>query len=159
MELTRRIFAKQAAGAVGGLALAAFVPRAAFAGCTSRTQLFNFVNSPATGQPQVTIPDWKLGDCELKNAALHISGNFVILNAQVATHHTHTHDVWHMTVDVFTRDNQNPSKIIVLATGKFDGPQMSEQDHPLFHQWDARFQFNADVIKGKRIGARVNSCC
>jgi hypothetical protein len=38
-----------------------------------------------------------------------------------------------MTVDVFTRDNRNPSTIIVLATGKFDGPQMSEQDHPLFH--------------------------
>jgi hypothetical protein len=60
-------------------------------------------------------------------------------------------------VDVFTRDNRNPSTIIVLATGKFDGPQMSEQDHPLFHQGEGRFQFNGGVIKGKRIGARVTS--
>ena len=154
MSSTRRIFIREASRFTGGLAVVVFVPSILHAGCTSSTASYEFNHDGV-----ISLPDWKLGDCELKQASLHISGNFIILNSQVCTHFTHTKDVWHMTVDVFTRDNTDPSKIIPLGTGKMDGPQMSEQDHPLFHSWNARFGFNTTAAKGHRTAAKVTSCC
>jgi hypothetical protein len=157
MLTTRRSFVVKTVRATGGAIAVVCLPRIAFAGCSSSTRSFEFVNQ--LDQLVATIDDWKLGDCELKQASLRISGNFVILNAQVCTHFTHTKDVWHMTVQLVTRTNTDPNKEIVLATGKFDGPQMSEQDKPLFHTWTGRFGFNANSIKGKRFAAKVTSCC
>jgi hypothetical protein len=157
MTSTRRAFVRKAVSATGGMIATICLPRVAFADCTTNTRSLQFVN--INDQQVVTIDDWRLGDCELKQATLRISGSFVILNAQVCTHFTHTKDVWHMTVELVTRTNSDPNKEIVLASGKFDGPQMSEQDKPLFHTWTGRFEFNANAIKGKRFAAKVTSCC
>jgi hypothetical protein len=157
MTTTRRSFVRKAVSATGGMIATICLPRAVFAGCSSSTQSFAFAD--INDQQVATIADWKLGDCELKQATLRISGNFVILNGQVCTHFTHTKDVWHMTVQLVTRSNTDPSKEIVLASGKFDGPQMSEQDKPLFHTWSARFGINANALKGHRFAAKVTSCC
>jgi hypothetical protein len=157
MISTRRSFVGKVGRVTGGVIASVCLPRAAFAGCSSNTQSFEFSN--INDQQVATIADWKLGDCELKQATLRISGNYVILNAQVATHFTHTKDVWHMTVQLVTRNNTDPSKEIVLASGKFDGPQMSEQDKPLFHTWTGRFAFGANALKGHRFAAKVTSCC
>ena len=64
-----------------------------------------------------------------------------------------------MTVQLVTRNNTDPNKEIVLASGKFDGPQMSEQDKPLFHTWTGRFAFSPNALTGHRFGAKVTSCC
>jgi hypothetical protein len=154
MSTTRRVFVKKAVAVTSGLAAVVFVPRIAFAGCSSSTRSYEFNHDGV-----VNIEDWKLGDCELKQASLHVSGNFIILNSQVCTHFTHTKDVWHITAQVFYRDNANPTKEIVVATGKMDGPQMSEQDHPLFHTWNARFGFNPALVSGRRFAVNITSCC
>ena len=43
----------------------------------------------------VNIEDWKLGDCELKQASLHVSGNFIILNSQAHPLHPHQRRLAH----------------------------------------------------------------
>jgi hypothetical protein len=154
MSTTRRFFVKKAIAATSGLVAVACLPRIAFAGCSSSTRGYEFDHDGVA-----TLEDWKLGDCELKQASLRVSGSYIILNSQVCTHFTHTKDVWHMTVRLVTRDNSNPSKEIVLATGKMDGPQMSEQDKPLFHPWNSRFGFSPQLVKGRRFAAKITSCC
>ena len=154
MSTTRRFFLKKAVSATGGLVAVTLFPRTGFAGCTSNTMSLNF-----NDEGIVTIPDWKVGDCELKQATLRISGNYIILNSLVCTHHTHTKDVWHMTVELITRDAANPTQVIVLGTGHLNGPKMSELDKPLFHVWNDRFGFNPQVAKGRRFAARITSCC
>jgi hypothetical protein len=154
MSTTRRLFVKKAIAATSGSVAIACLPPIAFAGCSSNTRSYAFNNDGI-----VNIEDWKLGDCELKQASLRVSGNYIILNSQVCTHFTHTKDVWHFTAQIFYRDNANPSKEIVVTTGKLDGPQMSEQDKPLFHTWNARFAFNATAVKGRRFAVNITSCC
>jgi hypothetical protein len=154
MSTTRRLFVKNVIAASSGSVAVACLPRIAFAGCSSSTRAYEFNHDSVA-----TLEDWKLGDCELKQASLRLSGNYIILNSQVCTHHTHTKDVWHMSVELVTRDNSNPSKEIVLGTGKMDGPRMSELDKPLFHTWNARFAFNAQLVKGRRFAAKITSCC
>ncbi len=95
----------------------------------------------------LNVLDWKLGDCELRQASLRISGNFLIFIGQVCTHFTHTKDVWHIHLVLFTRNNTDPSRKIVLLDKSFDGQRMSEQDKPLFHNWAARFPINIRLLK------------
>jgi hypothetical protein len=108
---------------------------------------------------ECSVPDWKLGDCELKQASLRISANFLIFNGQVCTHFTHTKDVWHIHLLLFTRNNTDPSRKIVLLDKSFDGPQMSEQDKPLFHNWAARFPINNQAAQARRLAVQITSCC
>ena len=118
MSTTRRLFLSKSIAATSGFVAAACLPRIAYAGCTSSTQGFEFNHDNVA-----TIPDWKVGDCELRQASLRVSGNFIILNSQVCTHFTHTKDVWHMTVQLVTRDNSNPSKGNCLSHRKDGRPR------------------------------------
>ena len=154
MSSTRRLFVRNAVQAMGGLAVASLVPAVAFAGCTSNTASFNFNHDG-----EVVLPDWKVGDCELKQATLRVSGNFIILNGLVCTHHTHTKDVWHMKIEIITRPPNDPSQVIVIGSGTIDGPKMSELDHPLFHPYNGRIGFNPQLAHGRGFAARVTSCC
>ena len=99
------------------------------------------------------IADWKLGDCELKDAPLTITpGNFVIFNGLVCTHFTHTKDVWHIHLQILQGSQ-------TLLDQSFSGPQMSEQDKPLFHTWNARFPLHGATAGHHNIGAKITSCC
>ena len=157
---TRRYFLKKAITTAGGLAAASVLPRLSYAGCTSSTRNFEFTDIIGSGTFTANIPDWKVGDCELKDSSLTLTpGNFIIFKGQVATHHTHTKDVWHFHLQLFTRNNPNPSQKVILFDRTFDGPNMSEQDKPLFHTWTFRSPFNPRGTAFRRIAAEVISCC
>lgn len=153
MPSPRRLFLNKAFQTAGGLLAAACLPRNLYAACKSSTESFEMENG------MLSIPDWKLGDCELQQASLRISGNFIIFNGQVATHFTHAKDVWHIHLLLFTRNNTDPSKKIILLDKSFDGPQMSEQDKPLFHRWAARFPINNQAAQARRLAVQITSCC
>jgi hypothetical protein len=150
---TRRLFLNRALQTAGGLIGGSLLPRKAYAGCKSSTESFEMEEG------MLSIPNWKLGDCELRQASLRISGNFLIFNGQVATHFTHTKDVWHIHLLLFTRNNTDPSKKIILLDKSFDGPQMSELDEPLFHTWAARFPISNQAAQTRRIAVQITSCC
>jgi hypothetical protein len=149
---TRRSFLRRTMTTGAGLVVAGGLPQAAYGACKSETRSFEI-------QGMLAIPDWKLGDCELKQASLRISGNFLIFNGEVATHFTHTKDVWHLHVLLFTRNNTDPNKKIILLDKSIDGPQMSEQDKPLFHRWAARFAINNQAAQARRLAVQLTSCC
>jgi hypothetical protein len=154
MFSTRRFFVRNALQTIGGLTAVSLLPRTVFAGCKSDTAGFDFNH-----EGQAVIPDWKLGDCELRSTTLRASGNFIIANGQVCTHHTHTKDVWHMKIEIITRPPTNPSQVIVIGSGNIDGPKMSELDKPLFHPFTGRIAFNPQLAHGHGFAARVTSCC
>jgi hypothetical protein len=154
MSSTRRFFVRNAFQTIGGLAAVSLLPRTVVAGCKSDTASFDFNHDGVA-----VIPDWKLGDCELRNAFLRVSGNVILLNSQVCTHHTHTHDVWHMKIEIITRPPSNPSQVIVIGSGSVVGPPMSELDNPLFHPFNRGISFNPQLAHGRGFAARVTSCC
>src|SRR5262249_6443235 len=90
---TRRLFMKRAFLTTGGLVAGTCVSQESFAGCSSETRNYRFSDANPDNTV-VQIQDWKLGDCELKDASLRITpdGAFVIFRGQVCTHFTHTKD-------------------------------------------------------------------
>jgi len=153
MSDTRRLFLRRTVTAAGGSIAVTCLPAQLHGACKSSTESFEMENG------MLSVPDWKLGDCELKQASLRISGNFLIFNGQVCTHFTHTKDVWHIHLLLFTRNSTDPSRKIVLLDKSFDGPQMSEQDKPLFHNWAARFPINNQAAQARRLAVQITSCC
>src|SRR5262245_15291338 len=127
---TRRLFIARAFLTTGGLVAATCLPRESFGGCASETRSYRFSD---TDNPVVHIQDGKLGDGALKEASLTITpgGDSVIFRAQVCTHFTHTKDVWNMHLQIFQGSQ-------TLLDQSIKGPQMSEQDKPLFHVWHAK---------------------
>ena|SRR5215831_12985408 len=156
MSDTRRLFVKRALTAAGGLVTATGLPQESYAGCTSATRSY-VVARPEDVESRVNIADWKLGDCELKDASVTITPtNVIIFNGQVCTHFTHTKDVWHIHLQLLTK---YPQKVIWFDKS-FVGPQMSEQDKPLFHSWSESFPFNpSGATLPRRMQLDITSCC
>jgi len=153
MRDTRRLFMKRAFTTAGGLVAVTCLPPEAYAGCSSQTRNYRFSDFPE--QQTVQISDWKLGDCELKNASLTIlpGGQFVVFNGLVCTHFTHTKDVWHIQLKILQSGQGT------LLKQSFSGPPMSEQDKPLFHSWNVRLPLHPKANGPHGLAATITSCC
>jgi hypothetical protein len=159
MSDTRRFFFKKVFASASGLVAATRLPSNLCAGCASVTNDFDLL--PQVGQ---SIPGRKVGDCEIKGMTLTIlPGAISIFNAQVCTHFTHTKDVWHMRLRILSRLVDKPSQLYSWFDHTFDGPQMSEKDVPLFHDWSATFTIQADVFNPPALYSpaylEINDCC
>jgi hypothetical protein len=159
MSNTRRFFFKKAFAAAGSLVAVTNLPSNAYAGCASVTKDFDLL--PQVGQP---IPGRKVGDCEIKGMTLTIlPGAISEFNAQVCTHFTHTKDVWHMRLRILSKLVDKPSQLYSWFDHTFDGPQMSEKDVPLFHNWTETFIIQADVFNPPNLYSpaylEITDCC
>jgi hypothetical protein len=159
MRDTRRSFLKKAFTTVGGLIAVTYLPQKVHAGCASVTKDYDLL--PQVGQQ---IPGRKVGDCEIKAMTLTIlPGALSIFNAQVCTHFTHTKDVWHMRLRILSTLVAKPQQIYSWFDHTFDGPQMSEKDVPLFHDWTETFIIQADVFDPPDMYspayAEITDCC
>jgi hypothetical protein len=160
MQENRRSFLRKAITLSGGVIAAASLPTSAFAGC--KTEIRHIV---LDGNLTATTPDWKLGDCELKDFSMQLKepakdildGRFT---ANVATHFTHTKDVWHLHLQLVAVDDQKKVPSVVLFDRSWDSPPMSEKDNPLFHPWSNEIRFPVGAVKFKgHIEGTLTSCC
>jgi hypothetical protein len=162
MSETRRFFVKKALQATGGVLVAASLPIKSYAGgCKSDTASFEFARNNETGQLQINLPDWKLGDCELRQGVVTLFSNGSgIFSSQVCTHFTHHKDVWNLHLRIYSRSvpgsNNKPTYFYDGPT--WAGPQMSEQDNPLFHSWQEKFLLGTRALK-YGLAAEITSCC
>jgi hypothetical protein len=96
---------------------------------------------PHSDPKVTTLPgDLSAGDeCRMKGGAHCIlqSNGHGSFRSQVMTKYTHTKDVWHHTMLVRYVDGT----YAVVWYG--DGPEMSEMDHPIWHDLNADFTFDA----------------
>lgn len=67
-------------------------------------------------------------------------------------------DVWHFRLELFTGNPSEVGKQVVLFDQSWDGPEMSEQDNPLFHPWHYQFSISPGINLGQ-VYARATSCC
>ena len=82
---------------------------------------------------------------------------------KVATHYTHTKDVWHMRIELLSRVRADTTKIYSWYDHTFDSPPLSEQDNPLFHDWSESFTFNigaiATPVQFLPAYVQITNCC
>ena len=170
MRATRREFVR-GVGLTGAMAAAAVVaPRTGRAlqfgdqngvfgvmECAQGTKTVAFRTVAGTYR-EAAFPDWKEGDCELRGATIRLKGDGSgVFQAQVCTHFTHSKDVWHFYVQLATTAAAGER---YLEAFRWDGPKMSEQDHPLFHNWTVNFKFEWQQVFGQpSLYARASSCC
>src|SRR5690348_2789533 len=137
MADSRRTFMRKALAASGLITVSTYVGSSAAQNCTKQTRLLGWGASMRDGRTfySIGIPEWGLGDCEIRNVVIDTVagtgvGNF---RAEVATHFTHSKDVWHFQLELFTGDPNVPSQQTVLFNQTWDGSPMSERDNPKFH--------------------------
>ena len=157
MQTTRRTLLGMAAAA-GGAALPIARGHAApfqWANCASGTSTSAFATANSTTRV-ATFADWRLGDCELHGARITLSSNGTgAFQAQVCTHFTHSKDIWHFGVELIGDALNSPNFYTLFS---WNGPQMSEQDRPLFHTWSEIFKVDPQLFK-QVTHARATSCC
>jgi hypothetical protein len=164
MADSRRSFVKKALAAGGAIASSAsFISTARADNCAKQTRLLGFGASFGDGQKTVyhlSIPDWGLGDCELRNVKIDfpVGTGIGTFKGEVGTHFTHHEDVWHFRLELFTGEPAKEAEQAVLFDQSWDGPQMSERDQPLFHPWQFQFSISPAIDLGK-VYARATSCC
>ena len=127
--------------------------------CQSGTQLLPFgAYGPSTTDTKysATIPDWNLGDCQLRHGVIHFDHGRGTFDAMVATTFTHNKDYWHFRLRVSRGPTNDPSKQTLLFVRSWDGPPMSERDRPLFHKWHVDFTYSGDLNPPS---AEAWSCC
>jgi hypothetical protein len=125
--------------------------------CSSGTMNLGFGAGLNTGVYSTrTLGPWKLGDCELSDAAITFDHGKGVFDAHVATHFTHSKDIWHFKMRVLTGTFGKPSEQTEQFATSWDSPPLSEQDNPLFHHWVVNFKYNSEL---SRAWAEVWSCC
>ena len=157
----RRSFMKRALAAGGGLtSLVYFAEGAWAADCKAETRLLGFGASLIDGVQSynLSINNWRLGDCELRKVLIVFRGQVGNFQGEVATHFTHGKDIWHFRLELFTGNPSQASSQVILFDQNWDGPRMSELDRPLFHQWQFTFPISPAVDLSKVYG-RATSCC
>ncbi len=167
MLSTRRQFLQRSTQGLGGLAAIAMLPQTAHAdelqnilnvfggqNCSSGKQTAGF--RQINGSSKVaSFTDWREGDCELQGAQITLNTNGTgVFSAQVCTHFTHSKDIWHFYVEL----GKDANSALHYTSYKWDGPKMSEQDHPLFHTWTVNFKVAPDAVSLIQY-ARATSCC
>ena len=157
MFMSRRLFFKNSARALGGGA-SLFVPHVMraqhWANCHSGKQVATFQQANAKTKIAV-FSDWCEGDCEMRAAILTLNSNGTgTFASQVCTHFTHSKDIWHFYVELAV----SPISSTYLTTYSWDGPKMSEQDHPLYHAWQVAFHIPTGTFQNATC-ARATSCC
>jgi hypothetical protein len=157
MPNTRRLFIKNS---IVGLTAMTFRPLDAFSDCRSETKILGFsaLFQNGTSTYSTGTKSRKLGDCELRDLIISLQGSRGFFEGKVCTHFTHTKDVWHLRLQFVTGSEAIASSQHVVFDRSWDGPQMSEQDDPLFHPWHETFPTDPAMDKGK-IYARITSCC
>jgi hypothetical protein len=160
MSHTRRRFVKDTLVATGGLLVAACLPAKSYGSCASEEKLLpgsaSFVNGVTIHS--WSVDNWRLGDCELKNALITFRKHRGVFTAQVCTHFTHTKDVWHFRIQLFTGNPTDKNTQSIRFDKSWDGPEMSELDNPLFHAWREEFTIDPSINLGK-VWLRAISCC
>ena len=156
----RRFFLSRTLATCGGLTLLTSFTQNALADCKAESRVLGFGASYVDGAQSynLSIPNWRLGDCELRSALITFRDNIGEFNGEVATHFTHGKDVWHLRLELFTGNPSRLNEQIILLDKSWEGPNMSELDKPLFHTWQFRFQVNPAINLGK-VYARATSCC
>ena len=158
---SRRSFIRTVAKTAGGIYAIASRPIPTYAGCSSSIAQFDITQSSFAE----TIPGMKLGDCEMKTMRLQLGSNGEgYFTTQVGTHFTHGKDVWHLRIQILSPSRANASQFISWFDQTFDGPQMSEKDNPLFHDWAIVFKFpsaglNPPADKSYPSHVRLTHCC
>jgi hypothetical protein len=158
MLSTRRSFLSKTTRSLGGIVAATMMPKIGhaqhWANCHSGKQVVPFAQANATTKI-ATFSDWHEGDCEMQGASitLHRDGTG-LFHSQVCTHFTHSKDIWHFYVEL-AADANAP---VFLTEYTWNGPQMSEQDHPLFHDWPVSFRLPGGTFDQIKF-ARATSCC
>jgi len=154
MMFNRRQFVYKGTKLAGAAFAIGCLPVTALADCQSEKRTPALIDIDANTK-KATLDPWHLGDCELKDATITIrSDGSATFDSQVCTHFTHSKDVWHLYLDVGPYVNSPGT----LGTFQWDGPQMSEQDNPLFHHWKIDFRIDAGNFKLMH-NARITSCC
>lgn len=162
MSHTRRQFVRDALVATGGLFVAACLPAKSYGSCASEERILPGSASLVNGVSihSWSVDNWKLGDCELKNAVISFRDreHKGVFTAQVCTHFTHTKDVWHFRIQLFTGSFNDKAAQLIRFDKSWDGPKMSELDNPLFHPWREEFTYDPSIDLGK-VWLRAISCC
>jgi hypothetical protein len=163
MTDSRRSFVKKALAGSCAIALpAGIISTARAQNCAKQSRLLGFGSSFIDGKTvyHLSIADWGIGDCELRNVTIDfpLGGGIGTFQGEVATHFTHHRDVWHFRLELFTGNPSEVGKQVVLFDQSWDGPEMSEQDNPLFHPWHYQFSISPGINLGQ-VYARATSCC
>jgi hypothetical protein len=162
MTDSRRSFVKKVLATTGVIASSTCFVRIAVAGCAKATRLLGFAADVVDGKTfySLSIHDWGLGDCELRNVLIEfpLGAGIGKFRGDVGTHFTHREAVWQFRLELFTGNPSVQQEQVVLFDQTWDGPEMSELDKPLFHPWQFQFSISPAIDLGKVYG-RATSCC